>query len=134
MVQIETREGLQNAPEIARVDHVDILFIGPGDLATALGQPGVVTGARMDEARRRVLDSVNDAGKSAGIFAYSLELACQYLEEGFLFVAIGNDLKFLRAAILQDLSHVQRLAEGRVIGDSSQRPGTMGTATGTMAP
>ena len=38
MVQIETQEGLDNLDEIAAVDGVDGVFIGPADLSAALGR------------------------------------------------------------------------------------------------
>ncbi|KAG6822884.1 hypothetical protein H0H93_004659, partial [Arthromyces matolae] len=39
MVQIETKEGVENAEKIAAVDGVDVLFIGPYDLSMSLGYP-----------------------------------------------------------------------------------------------
>lgn len=95
IVQVESGEGVENAMEIAAVEAVDVLFVGPGDLAASYGQTGVVTGKRMDDARRRVLEACRQHGKIPGIFAHSVESASQYLEEGFRFVAIGNDIKYL---------------------------------------
>jgi len=99
IVQVESGEGVENAPDIAAVDAVDVLFVGPGDLAASYGQTGIVTGRRMDDARKRVLDACRVHGKIPGIFAHSVESAGQYLEEGFRFVAIGNDVKFLGAGL-----------------------------------
>jgi len=107
MVQIESATAVDAAAEIASVDHVDVLFIGPGDLAASLGQPGTVIGARMDDAQDRVLRAARDAGKAAGIFAYSLELARRYLDEGFTFVAVGNDLKALRESVSSSLTSLR---------------------------
>lgn len=94
IVQIESREAVGNAEKIAQTDGVDMLFIGSGDLAMALGQPGDPTGPDFDEARRAVLAGCAAAGKPAGIFAYSTKLARQYAREGFKFIAIGNEIKF----------------------------------------
>lgn len=105
-VQIETLAGLESVEQIAAVDGLDGLFIGPGDLASELGQPGKVTGPLMDEARARVLHAAKVHGKIAGIFAYSANLARVYLNEGFGFVAIGNDLKLLRSGITSELQQV----------------------------
>ncbi len=98
MVQVESVRAVENARAIAGVDGIDLLFIGAGDLAYSLGQPGQVTGPQMDTARRRVIDACLEHHKIPGIFAYSLELAEQYLVEGFRFVAFGNDYKLLREA------------------------------------
>jgi 2-keto-3-deoxy-L-rhamnonate aldolase RhmA len=110
MIQVESREALGNAREIAATDGIDVLFIGVGDLAQSLGQPGVVTGPAMDDARARVLDACHEAGKVAGIFAYDIELACQYAEEGFGFVALGNELKAMRESMTKAIERFDRHA------------------------
>ena len=107
LVQIETREGLERAEEIAAVEGVSGLFLGPGDMASELGQPGDVTGPAMDRASARVLAASKGEGKIAGIFAYSVELAKRYLQDGFTFVAIGNDIKLLCTAFAADLAAVR---------------------------
>ncbi|MFH9474371.1 HpcH/HpaI aldolase/citrate lyase family protein [Streptomyces anulatus] len=94
VVQIESREAVGNAEKIAATDGVDMLFIGTGDLAMDLGQPGSTAGPEFDEARRTVLAACAAAGKPAGIFAQSSKAARQYAEEGFRCIAIGNEIKF----------------------------------------
>lgn len=106
IVQIESRQAIKNVRSIAGLYGVDMLFIGPGDLANSLGQPGVMTGPKFDKARRTVLEAAQKAKKAAGIFAYTLDLAHQYIEEGFLFVAIGNDLKLLKSSISESIDAV----------------------------
>jgi 2-keto-3-deoxy-L-rhamnonate aldolase RhmA len=108
MVQIESALAVENAPRIADVSGVDVLFIGCGDLAMSLGQPGVVTGKKMDDSRAAVLAACARARKVAGIFAYSLELAALYLNEGFRFVAVGNDIKALRESVGDTLLRLRR--------------------------
>jgi 2-keto-3-deoxy-L-rhamnonate aldolase RhmA len=103
LVQIETRAGLGCVEEIAAVDGLDGLFIGPGDLASALGQPGNVTGPAMDRACARVLSAARDHGKIAGIFSYGAELGREYIDQGFHFIALGNDLKLLKAGFIAEL-------------------------------
>ncbi|MEU9103504.1 aldolase/citrate lyase family protein [Streptomyces xanthophaeus] len=100
VVQIESATALENAEAIAAVPGVDALFVGTGDLACALGQPGVMTGPAMDTARATVLRAARKHAKRAGIFAYTPELARQYAEEGFELIAFGNEIKLLREAIV----------------------------------
>jgi len=108
MLQVESAKAVHRAGELAAVPGVDVIFIGMGDLASTLGQPGDVTGQKMDEARHHVLKAVKQAGKIAGIFAYSIELARQYAEEGFEFIAIGNEIKALRESVLHSVEYMQR--------------------------
>lgn len=95
IVQIESKESIFNLDEIAQVPNVDVLFIGLGDLAASYGQLGDVSGQHMDEARSKVIDVCKKYHKIPGIFAHSMEVAKQYVNEGFKFIAIGNDVKFL---------------------------------------
>ena len=106
MVQIESVEALQNVDAIAATDGVDVLFMGMGDLACALGQPTVTTGPAMDAARARVLAAARAHGKQAGIFAYGLDLAEQYAREGFDVIAFGNEVKILREGLLGALARL----------------------------
>src|SRR6266699_2449879 len=106
IVQIESREALTNVHEIAQVERVNVVFVGPGDLAASLRQPTVVEGAVMEAAYQKVLEAARAAGKTAGIFAYGTEMARRCLARGFRFVALGNDLKILREGVLQTLEDV----------------------------
>ncbi|MDO0925006.1 aldolase/citrate lyase family protein [Streptomyces sp. TG1A-8] len=103
IVQIESAEAVARVDEIAAVEGIDALFIGMGDLASALGQPGRMTGAAMDEARARTLKAARSHGKQAGIFAYDMDLAAQYAAEGFDLIAFGNEIKLLRESLLDKL-------------------------------
>lgn len=91
IVQIETAIGLENIEEIAFVDGIDGLFIGPADLHAALGYPGETTNpdvvTLIDEAIGRILQT----GKAAGVFAPIDEYARRWLELGALIVALGAD-------------------------------------------
>jgi 2-keto-3-deoxy-L-rhamnonate aldolase RhmA len=98
LVQIESVLAVENADEIAAVRGVTGLFIGAGDLASAYGHPGVVTGADMDAARVAVIKACRRHEKMPGIFAYDLDLAREYAKEGFRFIAIGNEVKLLKEA------------------------------------
>ncbi|MFI5758508.1 HpcH/HpaI aldolase/citrate lyase family protein [Streptomyces sp. NPDC051569] len=100
MVQIESAEAVANAAAIAAVEGVDTLFMGMGDLACSLGQPGVLTGPAIDAARAEVLAAARAHGKQAGIFAYGPDLAEQYTQEGFDVIAFGNEVKLLRDSLI----------------------------------
>jgi 4-hydroxy-2-oxoheptanedioate aldolase len=81
-VQIEHIDAAERADEICRVDGVDVVFVGPYDLAQG-------------------------AGKPAGIHAQSVEEAETYFRQGFRFLAVGSDVQFLRLAINSILSDLK---------------------------
>ncbi|MFD0530491.1 HpcH/HpaI aldolase/citrate lyase family protein [Kitasatospora arboriphila] len=99
LVQIESPEAVAAADAIAAVPGVDGLFVGTGDLACSLGQPGVVSGPAMDRARAAVLAAARRHGQLAGIFAGGPEQARQYAAEGFDLIAVGNELALLRETL-----------------------------------
>lgn len=71
IVQIETREGVLHTGEIAAVDGVDSIMVGPGDLALSIGRiPGVDSHhSDMKALYRRVIEACAAVGKPAGTFA-----------------------------------------------------------------
>lgn len=98
VVQIESRAGVEAAGEIAAVEGVDALFIGPSDLSAAYGfrqKPGEPI---VQEAIERVLRSARSRGKACGILAPVEAEARRYLQLGMTFVAVGGDVGLLRSA------------------------------------
>jgi len=98
MVQIESAKGVENAAEIAAVDGIDGLFIGPSDLSAAMGYMGQPNHPDVQAAMARVLASANQHHKPVGILAPVEADARRYLEQGMTFVAIGGDVGLLRTA------------------------------------
>jgi 4-hydroxy-2-oxoheptanedioate aldolase len=97
LVQVETRQGLDNLEAIAAVDGVDGVFIGPADLAAALGHPGELTHPDVQAAIEDAIRRLVAIGKPPGILTGDEALAHRYLELGCRFTAVGADLALLRA-------------------------------------
>ncbi|RUU57258.1 aldolase/citrate lyase family protein [Mesorhizobium sp. M2C.T.Ca.TU.002.02.1.1] len=94
-VQIEDETGVANAAEIAAVDGVDVLFVGPGDLSTNMGSMGNPGADHVQEAISSVRTAAASAGKASGILAPVRADADRYLADGFTMVAVGSDLGLL---------------------------------------
>jgi 2-dehydro-3-deoxyglucarate aldolase len=97
MVQIESRDGLAAAAEIAAVDGVDGIFIGPADMSAAVGHLGDSNHAESQAAIAGVFDAAKAAGKPIGILAGIEADARRYMQMGATFVAVGSDLGVFRA-------------------------------------
>lgn len=95
LVQVESRRGLENIKAIAAVPDVDGVFIGPADLAGALGYLGKPGDRAVVSAIEDGIKCIRDAGKAAGILTTDLELANHYLSLGCTFVAVGTDIGLL---------------------------------------
>jgi len=98
MVQIESRKGMAAAAEIAAVDGVDGVFIGPSDLAAGLGQLGNPNHPDVQDSIREIFATVSATGKPLGTLAPVEADARRYLEWGATFVAVASDLGLFRAA------------------------------------
>jgi 2-dehydro-3-deoxyglucarate aldolase len=98
LVQIESRPGLENVDAIAAVDGIDGVFVGPQDLAAALGHLGNPSHPDVQKAMRHLFDRTRAAGKAAGTLAPVEADARRYMEWGASFVAVGSDLGLFRAA------------------------------------
>jgi 2-dehydro-3-deoxyglucarate aldolase len=96
IVQIETRTGVAAVAEIAAVDGVDAIFVGPGDLAAAYGRLGQPNHPEVQAAIAEVHAAASKAGKTTGILAPADADAQRYLSMGFTMVAVGSDLGILR--------------------------------------
>jgi 2-dehydro-3-deoxyglucarate aldolase len=101
MVQIESQAGLEAAREIASVDGVDGIFVGPSDLAAALGHLGDPNHPSAQAAIAQVFDAAKAVGKPIGILAPVEADARRYLAMGATFVAVGSDLGLFRNATQQ---------------------------------
>ena len=95
LVQVETKEGLDNLEAICAVEGVDGVFIGPADLHASLGYTGETANPKVkpliDDAVRRI----RKAGKAPGILTGVEADARHWLECGALFVAVGADVGLL---------------------------------------
>ncbi len=94
-LQIECAEGVRNAAEIAAVDGVDALFVGPGDLSTNLGAMHNPNAPHVQDAIASVHEAATEQGKSAGTLASVKVDADRYIADGFRVVAVGSDLGIL---------------------------------------
>jgi len=96
-VMIETREAAERAAEIVAVPGVDVVFVGPGDLAFSLGTFG-----QKSALHEALIQQVLVAGRArrvpAGIYCSSIEEAIRRANEGFLFVPCGDDLSLVGQA------------------------------------
>lgn len=97
-VQIETAEGVDNAGEIAAVEGIDGVFVGPSDLAASLGRLGQQTHSDVTAAVLRAFEAVRAAGKPVGVNAFDDAVARSYVEAGAAFVLVGADVAILARA------------------------------------
>ncbi len=91
VVQIETESTLDHVDEIAAVEGVDVLFIGPLDLSINLGIPQQLDHPRFRAAVAKVNQAARRAHKAAGILLFSPDQLAQTIADGFTFIGLSSD-------------------------------------------
>ncbi|KAI9644671.1 hypothetical protein NHQ30_006695 [Ciborinia camelliae] len=114
MVQIETKEALENVEAIAAVPGIDVLFVGPFDLGNNIGHP-IVAGhmhENLHAAIAKILEAANSAGKKAGIFCTSGEQAKGYADQGFHMMSVATDMHILPQGVMAAVNKAKGQADG----------------------
>mgnify|MGYP000880134963 CR=1 FL=1 len=97
--QIESVEACKNVKEIASVEGVDLLFIGPGDLSADMGYIKNRAALEVKEMAIQVLRQSQELNKPCGIMVSNIPEAKEMLDIGFSVVAVTTDLVLLRNAV-----------------------------------
>ena len=107
IVQIESAAAVGSAGQIAGLDGVDVLFVGPRDLSHDLGVPGDTAAPAFTEAIDRVKAASRRYGKACGLLVTDGAAAAQRLEQGWSFVGIGSDMTLLAAAVTAEFGRAR---------------------------
>lgn len=108
MVAIETPEGVKNIDEIAAVEGVDGIFIGPADLSTSMGYLANPTVPEVQEAIRHIELGAKKAGKFLGTVAANAEGAKVLYDKGYgviYFMSDVTDLAKMAAASVKEFKN-----------------------------
>ena len=95
LVQVETASALAQLDEIAAVDGVHGVFIGPADLSASMGHLGNPGHPDVRAAIDGAIARIGAAGKAPGILTVDEALARHYIGLGARFVAVGVDATLL---------------------------------------
>jgi len=88
VAQIETTEAIENLPEIIKTDGVDVIFIGPNDLANSLGHAGNIPHPEVQAAMNKIAKMVLASGKVLGLMIYNSEGARKWRDKGARFITV----------------------------------------------
>ena len=111
IVMIETREALDNLNAIVNTPGVDGVFVGPADLALALGVPISVP---MHDDVLRAIDTTVAACAGAGILAgaasFTVQNAAEFLKQGIRLLSLGADVSYLKRGAQPDIDFLKGAA------------------------
>lgn len=118
-VQIETRTAISNVEAIASVPGIDMLFVGPNDLASSMGYVAFdhAKEPEVQEATARVLRAGLEAGKYVGHFAMGAEVAAERVRQGFEFVNCGADIVAVTSWMSGEMGRLRELVAEKKGGE-----------------
>jgi 4-hydroxy-2-oxoheptanedioate aldolase len=111
-LQVETASCIEHIVEIAAVPGVDILFLGQNDLCMSMGLfekyefPHMYTSPELQAATDKLVENARKNKVILGIFLFGTSRVGEFLEKGFTFISIGNDLHHV---LTQATTHVKDL-------------------------
>ncbi|HVO64010.1 MAG TPA: aldolase/citrate lyase family protein [Terriglobales bacterium] len=97
-LQVETASCIEHMEAIAAVPGIDILFLGQNDLCMSMGLyekyefPQMYTSPELGAATQKLIDNGRKNNVILGLFLFGTARIGEFLEKGFTFISIGNDL------------------------------------------
>ena len=88
VVLIEDIVAVNNLDEILTVDHIDVFFVAPSDLATSMGHIGNHNHPEVQNTIDTALTRIQDAGRVAGTLALD-DTVEKYVKAGVQFLLVG---------------------------------------------
>ena len=120
-LQVETADCIKNIDEIAAVPGVDILFLGQNDLCMSMGLyekyefPHMYTSPELGAATDKLVAAARKNKVVLGLFLFGTARVGEFLEKGFPFISLGNDLHHVltqTGAYVKDVEEVSK-AKGK---------------------
>lgn len=111
IIQLETKQSLENVRSIAAVDGVDVLFIGPVDLWADMGVEDEYHNKTFDALITEMIKACEKHGVCPGILCTSPEMMKWAIDKGFTFLANGSDIKFLVSSGIATVASFKSLVQ-----------------------
>lgn len=91
VIQVETREAVERVDEIAAVDGVDVVFVGPTDLSQAYGVPGQTAHPLLEEAYDAIAEAVAASPAALGVLVADEAGVDRWRGRGARYIAVTID-------------------------------------------
>lgn len=108
VIQLETPEAIERLADIAAVPGVDSLFVGPGDLAAAMGHIGETGDTQVQAMIEHAAAAARAVGKPIGIVGGTPQMVRRFFEYGYTWSAIASDLALLSGRATEWLDSLGR--------------------------
>ena len=115
-LQVETASCIKNIAEIAAVPGVDILFLGQNDLCMSMGLyekyefPHMYTSPELNAATQSLIEHARKNNVILGLFLFGTSRVGEFLEKGFTFISVGNDLHHVLTQTAAYVGDMEKIA------------------------
>ena len=116
-LQVETASCIENIEEIAAVPGVDILFLGQNDLCMSMGLynkyefPHMYTSPELGAATQKLVDNARKNNVILGLFLFGTARVGEFLDKGFTFISIGNDLHHILTQVAAYVADMEKTSQ-----------------------
>lgn len=116
-LQVETADCIKNMDEIAAVPGVDILFLGQNDLCMSMGLyekyqfPDMYTSPELNAATEKLKAAARRNNVILGLFLFGTSRVGEFLEKGFPFISLGNDLHHILTQVATYVKDVEAVSK-----------------------
>jgi 4-hydroxy-2-oxoheptanedioate aldolase len=116
-LQVETADCIKNIDEIAAVPGLDMLFLGQNDLCMSMGLyekyefPHMYTSPELGEATNKLIAAAKKNNVILGIFLFGTSRVGEFLDKGFTFISVGNDLHHVLTQAGAYVNDVEKIAK-----------------------
>src|ERR1700733_4828586 len=116
-LQVETADCIKNIDEIAAVPGLDILFLGQNDLCMSMGLyekykfPDMYTSPELNDATQKLVAEARKNNVILGLFLFGTARVGEFLDKGFTFISLGNDLHHVltqTGAYMKDVTSIAK--------------------------
>lgn len=118
-LQVETASCIANIAEIAATPGVDILFLGQNDLCMSMGLfetyefPHMYTSPELNAATASLMEHARRNNVTLGVFLFGTSRVGEFLEKGFTFISVGNDLHHVLTQAAAYVGDVEKIADSQ---------------------
>ena len=94
MIQVESKQAVENIDQLLSFDEIDGVMVGPYDISGSLGVPGQLNHPLVIEASKKVIEACERTGKSCGtqVAEATVQSAGDLFDLGYTFAILGSDL------------------------------------------
>jgi len=113
-LQVETASCIENIDSIVACKGLDIAFLGQNDLCMSMGLfekyefPKMYFSKELNDATKKLTNACDKNNVIPGIFLFGTDRVSEFLDKGFNFVSIGNDLHHV---LTQQGAHISKVEE-----------------------